>query len=255
MPLNIGGFNISEDTQDLVDSILVPTEGLALYLDVNNPGSYPGAGNIWTDLAQGLEFTSLGTQTPYETKGGALSFAFNGSGYWQCDVGYEQVDMAGPYTLIMWIYSEDLGERDTIFEKVGPVYNSYEHEIAVTYEVNEALSWYSRYASYDSANTGNANLFMDISSWNMMGIKTSTGKIQGTSRTGTSSKNGGVWTDTLYAARSTNKIIPARQIRIGTGYAGAVENGNIGMVMVYNREISDAEISEVFNNTRSIFGL
>lgn len=252
MPVNIGGYNLNTDTDGLIYSIPILLDELALYLDVNNPLSYTGGGITWTDLAQGLEFTSFGTQTPYETKGGALSFAFNGSGYWQCDIGYEEVDMAGPFTLIMWIYSEDLGERDTIFEKVGSVYNSYEHEIAVTYEVSEQLSWYSRYAEYDYANTP---FSMDINSWNMMGIRNSTGKIQGTARTGVSSKNGGVWTDSGYTSRSTSKIIPARQIRIGSGYAGPVENGNIGMVMVYTREISNAEILEIYNTTKSTFGL
>lgn len=254
MPIDVGGYKIDSNSRGLLYPIPILLDGLALYLDVSNYNSYPDTGTQWYDLAQGLVFDSLGTQTPLETKSGARSLAFNGLGYWECSVGYDKVDMAGACTLIMWIYAEGLTERDTIFEKAGTTYASYQQEIAVTYEANESLSWYSRYNNYDYANTANQSVFMDINSWNMMAIKMSTGKIEGTARSGYFSKNGGNWV-TEYTVRSTTAITPSTSIRVGYGYAGAVENGNIGMVAVYNRELNNTEILSIYNNTKTTYGL
>ena len=229
----------------------IVTDGLVLCLDANAKRSYSGSGSTWTDLAQGLSFASQGTtQTPFTTAGGAKCFQFNNSGWWRCNSGYTQVDMAGPCTLIMWVYPTDLTERDTIFEKAGTTYSSYEQEIAVTYETAENFSWYSRHSTYDYGATS----AMTTNAWNMMGIKMSTGKIGGTGRSGYYSKNGANWTAN-YTARSTNSIITAGEIRVGNGYAGIVENGYIAQVLVYEKELTNDEILQNYNTHKSRFGL
>lgn len=228
----------------------VVTDGLALCLDAGNSKSYPGSGTTWTDLIQGITFSSYGTQTPVETINGAKSFAFNGSGYWESTSGHEKVDMGGDCTLLMWIYDEDISTRRTIFEKAGTSYNSYEQEIAVTWETDETLSWYSRYSpTYDYGISSS----LTLNSWNFMGIKMSSGRTS-SSRTGFYSKNGGAWISN-YIQRSNIAVVSAGAIRVGTGYAGAVENGNIALVMCYNKMLSDAEIQQNFNATRSRFGI
>lgn len=228
----------------------IVTNGLVLCLDAGNVKSYPGSGTTWTDLIQGITFSSYGTQTPVETISGAKSFAFNGSGYWQSTSGHEKVDMGGDCTLLMWIYDEDVITRKTIFEKAGTSYNSYEQEIAVTWEGDETLSWYSRYSPvYDYGLSSG----LTLNSWNLMGIKMSTGRTA-SSRTGFYSKNGNSWASN-YVSRSNTALVSAGAIRIGTGYAGAVENGNIALVMCYNKMLSDAEIQQNFNATRGRFGI
>ena len=228
----------------------IVTDSIALCLDANAASSYSGSGSTWTDLAQDLSFDAQGTQTPFTTAGGAKCFQFNNSGWWRCNSGFSQVDMAGACTLIMWVYATDLTERDTIFEKAGTTYNSYEQEIAVTYEPAENFSWYSRQGSYDYGST-NA---MTTNAWNMMGIKMSTGKIGGTARSGYYSKNGANWTSN-YTVRSTNAITTAGEIRVGNGYAGVVESGYIAQVLVYEKELTNSEILQNFNAQKSRFGL
>ena len=124
-----------------------------------------------------------------------------------------------------------------------------EQEIAVTLETNESLSWYSRYASYGYASTA----AMTQSSWNMMGIRMSTGKTT-TARTGFRSKNGSSWVS-AWTSRSTNAITPAGAIRVGTGYAGPVENGYINSVYCWTTMLSDAEVLAMYNHTKGKFGL
>jgi len=228
----------------------IVTDGLVLALDAGNTKSYPGSGTTWTDLIQGITFSSYGTQTPVETINGAKSFAFNGSGYWESTSGHEKVDMGGDCTLLMWIYDENVITRRTIFEKAGNSYQSYEQEIAVTWEGDETLSWYSRYSPFYDYGISSS---LTLNSWNFMGIKMSSGR-SATARTGFYSKNGGIWISN-YTSRSNTALVSAGAIRVGTGYAGTVENGNLALVMCYNKMLSDAEVQQNFNATRSRFGI
>lgn len=230
----------------------IVTSGLTLLLDNSDKNSYPGSGTVWTDLAQNLKFNSTGTtQTPFTKVGGVPCFDFNGSGYWQCTSGFGQVDMGGDCTLVMWLYHENPPTRRTIFEKAGTVYASYQQEIAVTWEVNAApqWSWYSRFSpDYDFSGfvDGKAN------AWNMLAIKMSTGKTT-TARTGFYSVNGGAWIS-AYNSRSNVALVAAGAITVGAGYAGVVEVGYLNSVYCYNKMLTDVEILQNYNATRTRFG-
>jgi hypothetical protein len=200
------------------------------------------------DLAQGLVFNSNGTLTPFSTVDGAKCLHFNNSGYWVS--GYENVDMGGPCTLILWVYSEGIGERDVIFEKAGTTYNSYQQEIAVTWETDQTLTYYSRRATYDYGETS----AIPLGQWTMMALKMSTAKDSGVARTGHYSKNGAPWTSD-YTSRSVATVTAAGAIKIGNGYAGVMEDGFIGKVLTYDRELTDAEILQNFIADRRRFQL
>jgi hypothetical protein len=227
----------------------VVTDGLSLNLDVNNTKSYPGSGSVWYDLVNNLQFNSSGTQTPLETKANSQSFAFNDSGYWYCNTNYSLVDLGGDCTLIMWLYGEDIINRKTVFEKAGTIYASYEQELAITWEVGGNFSYYSRHLTYDYG-------FMEATttnSWNMMSLKMSSGKSS-TVRTGFRSKNGSAWMADYYT-RSGTALVAAADIKIGTGYAGTCDVGNIGMILAYNRMLSDDEILQNYNALKNRYNL
>jgi hypothetical protein len=228
----------------------IPQDSIAMLVDATNTKSYSGSGSSWIDLVGNRTFSSAGTQTPFETKAGVKSFAFNGSGYWYSDTNTSGVDMGGDCTLLMWIYSEGIAERDTLFEKAGTSYNSYQQEIAVTWETNSALSYYTRYSpNYDYGTTTSFTL----NGWSLMGIRMSTGKTT-SARAGYYSKNGAAWVSS-YVSRSNTAVLAAGQIRIGSGYAGTVEAGNVGLVATYNKQLSNAEVNQFFNATRGRFGV
>ena len=230
----------------------IVTDNLSLCLDVSNPKSYSG-GSTWKDLANGIEFASSGTQTPIATREGIRCFEFNGSGYWSSQGGTSQsdkVDMGGDCTLIIWLYSEAVPVRKTIFEKAGIGAGSYQQEVAVTWEVSEAWSYYSRLSpAYDYANGWTAV----IGKWNMVAIKMSTGRTA-TSRTGFRSLNGSAWASS-YTSRSDTALTSAGAVRVGTGYAGTVAVGAIGSVLCYNKMLDDDEILHNYNATKGKFGI
>ena len=229
---------------------IVP-DSLPLCLDVSNPKCYSG-GSTWVDAANGIEFASAGTQTPLSTRDGIRCFEFNGSGRWASQGGTSQsdkVDMGGDCTLIIWLYSEAVPARRTIFEKAGTGHSSYEQEIAVTWEPSEAWSYYSRLNNYDHATSHTAV----IGKWNMMAIKMSTGRTA-TARTGFRSLNGSAW-NASYTSRSSSALTSAGEIRIGTGYAGTVAVGAIGSVLCYNKMLDDDEILQNYNAQKDKFRL
>ncbi len=129
---------------------------------------------------------------------------------------------------------------------------SYQQEIAVTWEVNTVpqWSWYSRFSpDYDYAGfaTGNA------SAWNMLAIKMSSGKTS-TARTGFYSVNGSTWASD-YTSRSNTALLAAGTIRVGAGYAGVVDVGFINSVYCYNKMLTDAEIAQNYAALRKKFGV
>lgn len=228
----------------------IVTDNISLCLLPQNSICYPKGGGSWYDIANGLTLTSYGTQTPFTTMGGALGFSFNDSGYWACTSGSNLVDLGGDCTIVLWIYGVTGESRRTIFQKNGTVYQSYEQEIAITWEAGNGFSYYSRYnPAYDyafaDATTANA--------WSMISIKMSTGKTSA-ARTGFWSKNGSPWTANYYS-RSNVALVPAGDLIIGTGYAGVCYSGGIGTVLCYNKMLTDAEILQVYNATKGYYGL
>jgi len=234
----------------------LPMDGLSCYLDSQIDLSTQTNPGDWMDVSgNGLEFRSYGTQLSLTSLGGYQAFQFNDSGYFQCNDKYHSVDMGGDCTLVMWVWCTQILSRDTIFEKVGDGTSSYKQEIAVTWETSEAFSYYSRrIPTYDHANTAACDTDGGKGAWTMMAIKMSTGRTA-SARTGFYSKNGANWSAN-YNSRSTTALESALNIRVGNGYAGPVEGDNgIGAVLTYNKMLSDAEISDVYDAMKGRYGL
>jgi hypothetical protein len=119
----------------------------------------------------------------------------------------------------------------------------------MTWEVGSGLSYYSRYSDYDYAGT-EATV---ANTWTMISIKMSTGKTS-VARTGYRSKNGSAWVQD-YVSRSSTALVPSGDVVIGSGYAGTCYSGGIGTVICYNKMLSDAEILQVYNATKTYYGL
>tara|TARA_R110001599_G_scaffold301312_1_gene506907 strand:+ start:51 stop:1955 length:1905 start_codon:yes stop_codon:yes gene_type:complete len=216
--------------------------GLALYIDSTVPYSYDTAPK---DISgTGIQFSVVGTTPEKVIKGGYPAYQFAGNGSFECSVNPRVWDGGGDMTLVLVMYAETVTERDTIFELAGGPYSSYQQSIAVTWETNSALSYYSRYSpSYDNGNTTT----MGNNEWVMMAITVSSGLSAG-ARNGEYSKNGANWIGN-YTSNSNTALIRGNNIKIGTGYAGTMESCALGAVLLYNRELSDNEINKLYTET------
>lgn len=232
----------------------IVTDSLSYYLDAGNTKSYPGSGSYWYDLASGIRMVSVTSTTPLITINGAKCMDFTGnSGYWQSNLGNTNlVDMGSDCSLLMWVYFQEISPRTTIFEKAGTSYLSYEQEIAVTWETDERFSYFSRRSpAYDYATLSSEGLAKN--QWHLVALKMSTGRTAA-SRTGFYSLNGGNWISN-YTSRSNTALISSGAIRVGSGYAGTINNGKIACVMCYNKMLSDTEILQNYNALKGRFGL
>ena len=232
---------------DNIDNFPVglPMDGLSSYLDAQIDVS-AGTTGEWKDVSgNGLCFYIYGTQLTRTSLGGYTGFQFNNSGYYQCNDKYGAVNIGGDCTIVMWVWCTNITERDTIFEKAGNGGTSYQCSVAITWETNQAFSYYSRKTdAYDHAGTSACDTNGGEGAWTMMAIKMSTG-LTSTARTGFYSKNGANWTAN-YNSRSNTALVRGQQIRVGYGYAGPVEGSNgIGALLTYNKMLSNTEIDEV----------
>lgn len=224
---------------------VIPLSNLVLALDAGSTRSYPGTGTKWYDISNSqISFSSNGTQTPLTTVSGVTCMDFNGSGYWTSDSNHSRVDLGGDMTIIFWVYTENFSTRRTIFQKDGTSYQSYEQEIAITWEADESLSWYSRRSTYDYGTTPS----LTVSAWTMFAIRMNTG-YSSASRNGHYSINGGNWTSS-YTSRSSNSILAASTIRVGSGYAGTMDACYLSSVYAYEKEFTNDEIAQFYNATK-----
>ena len=233
----------------------IPMDGLSSYLDSQVDASTEVSGE-WKDISgNGLCFYTYGTQLSLTSLGGYQAFQFNDSGYFQCNDLHGSVNIGGDCTIVMWVWCTDIASRDTIFEKAGNGGTSYQCSVAITWETNEAFSYYSRKTpAYDYAGTSACDTNGGEGAWTMMAIKMSTGLTE-TSRTGFYSKNGANWTAN-YVSRSDTALNRGQQIRVGYGYAGPVEGSNgIGALLTYNKMLSNTEISDVYDAMKGRYGL
>jgi hypothetical protein len=245
-------------------------EGLVLYLDAGNRGSYPGSGTTWTDLsASGNNGTLVNSPTYKNENGGGLEF---GTG--------KRVDLASASLL-------PLGTTDrTIFTCVKPPGPSNQ-----TTEINKQIIHWGTAAATQafglSAGRGPANstrnnkLINNILSTDVF-ANPSQGAIPTNSNLITADKvirycitltytyaNGlhlhKFWVNGISQGNGVSAVINTgnTQARIGAiigtigsnDWSGTSLQGVIYNVMVYNRALSDSEIQQNFNAFRGRFGL
>lgn len=224
------------------------TDRLAFYVDAGVSGSYPGSGTIWYDIGpNNIILNKQGTtQTPHSIVGGAWAFDFNNSGYWQSSTADGQlVDMRYDCTLEMWLYAETITERDTVFEKVPLLYNSYEEELACTWEVAGHINTFRGRTTYDTYN--NTGPVLQLNKWNywVVTLPTWPANMQ-------QYLNCVQVGSTLQ--RSTTQT-QAGAIRIGSGYVGVMEAGAIAICRIYNKVLTNDELYYNFNAQRGRFGI
>jgi hypothetical protein len=73
----------------------IATTDLLLYLDAENPSSYPGTGNIWYDLSTNSNNGTIGTNTIANTSTTPKKFTFNGT---SSNVSFVSSKFNTPYT-------------------------------------------------------------------------------------------------------------------------------------------------------------
>jgi len=233
-----GGVNFRSPSASTPSII---TSGLVLYVDASNPSSYPGTGTTWYDLSpNGYNGTLSGDATYNSGNGGYINLQSN-TGY--IDFGLSsRGSNTSAYTWGGWFsipsftnipmargndMTGDGWNLATVFQS-----NTFATSIVTTVPSTAQIN--SIYSSTPSSNTW----YNHISVWNpgvslkvyVNGVLRAT---QNTSATNLRSSNTG-WNST----NSSTKF-----------------NARYGSIIVYNTVLSDAEVLQNYNVTKTRFGL
>lgn len=225
----------------------IATSGLVLCLDAGNPRSYPGSGTRWSDVSAS-SFIGTTASTTY-TSGTSGYFAFNGTSsnvqvpitgspsLYNFQVAIQNYKAMSPGTSMGPYYSA-IGFTANGYSTIG--LNLGEWTGSAT---NETVSWW-HYGAAQGANyitdTIDANFNVYTINWNG---STYDIWINGTKRT-------------LSSFGTMSLISNLTNVSIGYNQGWAYWfQGNIASVSMYNRQLSDSEVTQNFNAIRTRFNL
>lgn len=228
-----------------VSSATLVSSGLKLNLDASSSSSYPGTGTTWTDLSgNGYNFT-LQNASAYNSSG-VKYMDFNGSYGAAIIASGTDIPVTGDVTAIVWTrIKNSTAEWRTLFRSQTTGGN---HGVIIESGSNR-LGMYNG-GFYDSTFTVNNLPGYGTTTWAMMTwrFNASTTPYYNFSYNDTPS--------TLRGSNSSSASAFAQGIYVIGSYQGGSQYwGDIAQVLLYNRVLTDTEVLQNFNATRSRFGL
>ena len=224
-----------------IESIV--TTGLVLNLDAGNTASYPGTGTTWTDLSGNGNNGTLTNGPTYSSANGG-SLVFDGVNDY-VRLANPPIQGTGSFTIIsISKLTGGTGGRVVYGGGSDSTTGFYAHHYA--FNGQGGTKWISAWGSANSASLSVQDYDLTsyhyaASVYNGSTHTTYTDGIQGT----VASKNDSNLDNPSYWA------IGSSGGAVGGNYFG----GNISVVMVYNRALSAAEVSQNYNALRGRFGI
>lgn len=259
----LGGFITA--TQDPLSSTFatgIPsyvTSGLIAYWDADNAVSYPGSGNIWYTTAGGSNNAMYMTNGTYTYTAGSPSyFSLTGSSSWLAQDTPVNLPTTGDSTVLIWCMPDSTGPSN---QYTGLV--SYGSRFTADPSNARLLSLYTSGSTMyvSSAYWGNDyvpnSLAVTADAWNMVGMIARGGGITNNTTLYSGNAIGGLQSQTGTSSapgRTFNTTVSNLAFGM-TDYPGRYYKGRIAIVMIYNRELTSAEVTQNYNAFKSRFGL
>ena len=212
------------------------TENLVFNLDPESTSSYPGTGTTWYDIAGTAQNLTL-VGTPTFTNTTPKYFTFNGTT--QRATGADTgVIPTTTYTKSIWFYlngyqDNNLFSGDGHFIYMGP-------SASVDKKIYCGHSNWGSFTAFPSTQT------VDLSKWYNVTLTFST-------TNGMSLYINGVL-DSTYTAQKTAHP-GTGTVNIGSYDTGNLLNGRVGRALAYNTELTAAQVLQIFNATKSVYGV
>jgi hypothetical protein len=233
----------------------IPTSGLLINLDANNASSYSGSGTTWTDLT-GSNYNGVLTNGPTFTSSAPKYFVLDGVDDYinitNATALQPGVGGTSAVTAIIWAYITSYAANDGIISKqYGATggYDGFSYVFNTNNRMMLNMNGGSVNGNYVSAST---NVF-SLNTWTMF---TCIPRFGGTT---TNPSKGYVNTTEVISVANSESSIPSNNapIRLASG----IQEGSpypacqIGSFYYYNRALSAAEITSIYNTTKTRFGL
>ena len=254
MPFNIGGYIYNGGQADTQDYYNIITRGLIWHLDASAPSSYPEAGTTWSDITSS-NFTSTLTNGPTFSSNNDGTIIFDGSNDYF--VGSNFNINTNEFTLEAWIKPTNVNSNYGIIAKPTDNYqwpcysmwmngkNLYGYYSSTTY--GQCLE--GAFGTGDPISTNNTWYHVAFSK-GAAGYTTMKLYVNGVE----SSYNNflyGTHINTLATSSVQTWFAVVNDTNVLLNYF----NGSIGGIKIYNRQLSSAEMSHIFNVQRSRFGV
>jgi hypothetical protein len=225
----------------------ITTDGLVLYLDAANPKSYPGSGTVWSDLS-GNGYTGTLTNGPTFDSGSNGSIGFDGTndyitfsnaksliqGQTNFTLGLTfqsntNLVLRGLFGTLRYNCGSNLGfvssfNNLAFYNDYGPISGGTCYPIGFSNYVTPD-TWIYAIATYDGSTT------------RVYGIKN------------------GILSKASGGLKSGPTNIFDYQLEIGRGGFGQYLTGKVANAFIYNKTLSEQEILQNYNATKSRYNL
>jgi hypothetical protein len=221
----------SSDEWKFLPTLGIVTDGLVLYLDAGNTASYPGSGTTWTDLSGNGNNGTLVNGVGYNSDN-LGSLVFDGVNDY---VSLPSINTNSNFTLNFWT-KRTSNTNPTLFS--GNPASGYLQIRNGSSEISLVKSFVAELGGFGSSTATTLNLISNIT-------------ITKSGTTFSASVNGD-FKNTLTVTETFTTTAPTLGINTSNSEP---YTGNIYQFLVYNRTLSQQEIQQNFNATRSRFGL
>ncbi|MGB4420210.1 MAG: LamG-like jellyroll fold domain-containing protein [Candidatus Saccharimonadales bacterium] len=203
-----------------------------LHLDANNLDSYPGSGNTWRDLSSNNNDITLYNGVVFDSSNGG-SLNFDGVNDWASINGFKS-NITTAFTVSAWMKFDKYAYMD-ILQMQGTS--------AFKWRISGQNTYWNIYNSSGWDNSLSYLMAPNINEWHCYTF----------TYDGTDEK---IYLDGVLKNQFTKNITlatPTNFILAPSG--GEMLDGAISSVSIYNRALSNTEISTVFNALRGRYGL
>lgn len=215
----------------------IVTNGLSVYLDAHNPKSYPGTGTTWYDLSGNQRHFNW-VSTPTFTRGNPNYFnTLNNRCSGPASNSFGITNTSG-YTIFMIMKQNALVQSGA--------FKFYSTSAGFNRGIFSHCTWSDDVVYFDQGGCCNADTRTSIASggsqvWNLW-----TFRRLANSSTRSILKNGSVLTTNTATALDINLNSTAVDIGSSDEYGGnnSVWNARLGTFIVYNRDLTDAEVAK-----------
>jgi len=234
----------------------IVTEGLAFYVDAGDTDSYPGSGTTWTDISTKSNNGTLTNGPTFDSNNGG-SIVFDGADDF-VELGSidssNAISLAGStgQTWEVWINADGTGDSfQRVFDKSTAGNGANGHFLAAGANPNDGRVYCIVDANASDSGTGFVSGMFTVGNWTHICVT----RKNDTADTGWNFYSNGV----LKGSRSTIDLaIPTTttNARIATWNhsSGREFNGKIGVVRLYNKDLSAEEVVQNFNVDKARFG-
>ena len=215
------------------------TDGLQLYLDAGNTSSYPGSGTTWTDLSGNGRNGTLTNGPGFDSANGG-SITFDGSNDEVILTGASSFTITAS-TWIVWMNRGGVDNFDGILFSRGT------KTVGLNFLSGAIFSY-----TYEGASTAfnwDSTLIPPDNAWVMMALTTTSAGA-----TAYMYKASGLTTG---SNAFTHPSVLVDGIRVGndSGLAGRFYQGKIAQALIYNRALTQDELTANYNVDKARYGL